>query len=101
MVANMTLDEEQVAFLLEHHDVIDALFELAQTDEFREKFGEQSVSEVLSRFENTLTLDEESDVILSQRYQRLKSELEHNDPAILLNKLRDSSLFDDLNQDEN
>lgn len=106
LVANRTLNVDQMTFLVNQHkheiiNVINALFEFAETSEFKQRFGELSVSEVLSRFENTLLQYDEPDPVLSDRYQRLKSELEHNDPAILLHKLRDSSLFDDLNQDEN
>ncbi|MEO8607226.1 MAG: hypothetical protein ABI690_05060 [Chloroflexota bacterium] len=103
MVANTpdaVLDKEQVDFLLEHHEVLDALFELAQTDEFIAKFGELPVAEVMKRLANTLDRDDEPDLILRERYQRLKTDLETDNQAALLTKLRGSSLFDDLN-DEN
>lgn len=102
MAANLTLDEEQVAFLLEHHEVIGALFDLAETDAFRLRFGDLSVSEVIKRFENTLEPENERDEVLHQRYHRLKAELETGDQEYLLQRLRGSSLFDDLNhEDEN
>jgi hypothetical protein len=96
MAANPTLDEEQVAFLLEHHELLDALFDLAETDDFRVRFGELPVSEVLKRFENTLEPDYEGDEVLRQRYQRLKAELETGAHKKLLQRLRGASLFDDL-----
>ena len=101
MVANMMLDEEQLAFLLEHHELIDALLEFADTDEFKSKFDGLPIGEVLKRFEDTLKQDDEPDDVLRERYERMKMELETGDHRVLLRKLRGSSLFDDLNQEEN
>lgn len=100
MVANLTLDEAQVAFLLEHHDIIDALFDLAQSDDFKVRFGDLSVSEVIKRFENTIQPDDDRDAVLRQRYARLKAEMERSNQDLRVNQLRGASLFDDLNQED-
>ena len=75
MVANMTLDEEQLAFLLEHHEVIDALFDFAETEEFRAKFGNISIDEVLKRYIATIGDDNDAwEHDIGERYRNYQQQ---------------------------
>ena len=71
MDSNRSLNSEQLTFIVEHQNIIDALRELATSDEFIAVFGEMSVGEVLDRYEMTLAEDDEEsrNVNLRQRYE--------------------------------
>jgi hypothetical protein len=57
MVADMRLTSEQLALLTEKHELLNALFELIESDEFKSLFGDMSLDEALRRYETTLQSD--------------------------------------------
>jgi len=77
------LKDNEIAFLLEHEEVFDALLDIAALDGFREVFGNMLLSEVIARYESALT-----------------DTADESDPVEMLKKLRGPSLFDDLNAEE-
>lgn len=91
----MALNERQLAVLLEYHEIIETLLEISETDEFKTAFGEMSLGEVIDQCE--ASLNDDSDSVLRERYQRLKSELESDNHRALIEKLHGPSLFDDIN----
>jgi hypothetical protein len=94
--ADLKLNDAQMAVLLEHYPVIDALFELSESADFKAAFGEMPLSEVLQRLEATLADeddDEENDPVLRARYQRMQAEMESGDHTEMIRKLRESASF--------
>jgi len=87
------LSSEQMTLLFEHHELLDALLELTESEGFKSVFSEMSLDEVMSRYESTLHFDDaESDIVLRDRYLRMKNQESNAD---MLKKLRSKSLFDD------
>jgi hypothetical protein len=95
--AEVKLNDAQMEVLLEHYPVIDVLFELSESADFKAAFGDMPLSQALERLEATLAEadDDEDDEILRARYLRMQAEMETGDHTALLRKLRERSLFDD------
>jgi len=70
--AEQVLSKEQLDFLAQHQDVLDALWELAESEAFRAVFGDIELSEMLRRYEATLIPDEDHDPELRRRYEQIK-----------------------------
>lgn len=48
------LNEKQMELLAEYHELIDALYEITTSDEYESLFGEMTIGEAVTRYENTL-----------------------------------------------
>lgn len=72
MDSERVLSQEQLDFLAAHQDVLDALWELADSEEFKAVFGEMALGELFSRYEASLGDDDEHDPELARRYEQIK-----------------------------
>ncbi len=92
----VTLSTEQMTLLIENHELLDALLELTDSEGFKSAFNKMSLDEVMTRYEATLHFDDaESDMVLRERYLRIKAQEANLDSSTVLKKLRAKSIFDD------